>query len=95
MTDEQNPEETTTEATEPEGQLKLEFTGRGTILLEMANYGPITFEFDDVDIAKMLMKVFMENCEDGFPVRAYDSGEQEIIHGLLRKPILADEASND
>jgi hypothetical protein len=29
MTDEQNPEETTTEATEPEGQLKLEFTGHG------------------------------------------------------------------
>jgi len=85
MTDEQKPEEPTPD--EHEGQLKLEFTGRGSVLIELSNYGPITFDFDDVDIAKMLMKVFLENCEDGWPVHAYDEGEQDTVTGFLERPI--------
>ena len=85
MTDEQAPDEPTPD--EHEGQLKLDFTGRGSVLLEMSNYGPITFDFDDVDIAKMLMKVFLENCEDGWPVHSYDEGEQATVTGILERAI--------
>jgi len=70
--------------TEPQ-PMKLEFTGRGTILLETVNYGPITFDFDDELIASMLMKVFIENCEDGIPVRAYNEEEKAVIHTILEK----------
>ncbi len=66
-----------------EEQMKLEFTGRGSVLIETTNYGPIVFDFDDEMIAAMLMKVFLENCEDGVPMRAYSEEEKKVIHAVL------------
>ena len=73
------------EPTVSKNGMKLEFTGRGTVLLETVGFGPITFDFDEVEIAQMLMKIFIENCEDGIPTRSFDEKEQEVVHTLLKR----------
>jgi len=89
MTDEQKPEEAT-----PDDQFKLDFTGRGTLLLELTGSGPITFDIDDQDIIAKLLRVLLDNFEEGWPIHSYDKDEEVTLTGVLKRPFKPTEESN-
>lgn len=89
MTDEQKPEETPQEE-----QLKLDITGRGTLLLELTNSGPITFDIDDPDIIAQLLRVLLDNFDEGMPIHGYDKEEEATLTGVLKRPIKPAEEPN-
>jgi hypothetical protein len=72
----------TTEESTPVDDIKLDFTGKAIVLLELADYGPVEFSIDDKEIVAELLRVLIEDY--AFTVRgAYDESTATQYKTLL------------
>jgi hypothetical protein len=68
MTDETND---VVEDTNKDG-IRLNFTGKATLIIELEEFGPMTIGINDLDLVTDLVKFIMDNSEDDFNVEPSD-----------------------
>lgn len=76
--------------TPPAPDLRLDFTGVGVLVLELADYGPMDLRFSDHELMLKLLQVILDHSDEPFEVLASDAAQQEASRQLL-EPALRSE----
>jgi hypothetical protein len=67
----------------PVKELKLNFTGKATFLVELDDFGPIEYRIDDREVVLEIFKVLVEKMGPTTPIDSYDKRTQKKLETLL------------
>jgi hypothetical protein len=68
----------------PLKELKLDFTGKATVIVE-SNWGPIQFSVNDVDIVTEVVRAVLKEPVGELIVNSYSADEEEAMKNMLRR----------
>ncbi len=63
--------------------LKLNFTGKASLILELEDFGPMEFNFNDKQVVYDVVKLLIDNLGDISNVDAYDKRTEKSFRKLL------------
>jgi hypothetical protein len=66
-----------------ENDLKLKFTGKAIVLIEIDEYGPIEFKIDDLETVMKISKIMLDTTNNITPVSAYNKREENKMRKML------------
>lgn len=64
-------------------ELKLNFTGKATILIELEDFGPIEYRINDRKVVVEMLKLLIDEMGPTTPVNSYDKKTQKKLETLL------------
>lgn len=63
--------------------LKLDFTGKMSILIELKDYGPMQYRINDFDTVMKIMRVILDASNNTTTVDSYNAREQKTFQKIL------------
>jgi hypothetical protein len=69
--------------TKPVEEIKLNFTGKATILIELEDFGPIEYRINDMDVVINIVELLLAEMGTTTPVNSYDKKTQKKLQKLL------------
>ena len=63
--------------------LKLDFTGKMSILIELEEYGPMQYRINDFDTVMKIVKVILDASNNTTTVDSYNAREQKTFQKIL------------
>jgi len=66
-----------------ENDLKLKFTGKAIVLIEIDEYGPIEFRIDDLNTVMQISKILLDASSNTMTVNSYNKREENKMRNLL------------
>jgi len=63
--------------------LKLDFTGKMSILIELKDYGPMQYRINDFDTVMKIMRVILDASNNTTTVDSYNAQEQKTFQKIL------------
>ena len=63
--------------------LKLDFTGKMSILIELKDYGPMQYRINDFDTVMKIMRVISDASNNTTTVDSYNAREQKTFQKIL------------
>jgi len=63
--------------------IKLTFTGKMTILIELEEHGPIQYNINDLDVVTNVVRLILKETDNKTPVNSYNKREQKTFQKLL------------
>jgi hypothetical protein len=69
--------------TKPVEEIKLNFTGKATILIELEDFGPIEYRINDMDVVINILELLLAEMGTTTPVNSYDKKTQKKLQKLL------------
>lgn len=63
--------------------LKLDFTGKMSILIELKDYGPMQYRINDFDTVMKIMRVILDASNNTTTVDSYVKREQKTFQKIL------------
>ena len=63
--------------------LKLDFTGKMSILIELKDYGPMQYRINDLDTVMKIMRVILDASNNTTTVDSYGKREQKTFQKIL------------
>ncbi len=63
--------------------VRLNFTGKAVVIMELEDYGPIEYRINDVDVVLNLMKLVIAEMGNTTPVSSYDGRTAKTFKKLL------------
>jgi hypothetical protein len=63
--------------------LKLDFTGKMSILIELKDYGPMQYRINDFDTVMKIMRVILDASNNTTTVDSYGKREQKTFQKIL------------
>jgi len=63
--------------------LKLDFTGKMSILIELEEYGPMQYRINDFDTVMKIMRVISDASNNTTTVDSYNAREQKTFQKIL------------
>jgi hypothetical protein len=69
--------------TEKVEDLKLNFTGKASLVLELEDFGPMEFNFNDKQVVYDVVKLLIDNLGEISNVDAYDKKTEKSFRNLL------------
>lgn len=64
-------------------ELKISFTGKATLIIELEEHGPIELRIHDKDVLLRVMSVVLEEMNYTTPVDSYDKKTEKKLTKLL------------
>ena len=68
---------------EPIKDLKLNFTGKASVLLELEDYGPMQYRINDLDTVMKIVRIILDASDHTTDVNAYGKREQKTFTKIL------------
>jgi hypothetical protein len=65
--------------------MKLNFTGRASLIVEIKNSSPMIVDIDDIDMLTAIMRVLLDESPESFPVSAYKNKTKRRAKKLLAR----------
>lgn len=69
--------------TEPIKDLKLNFTGKASVLVELEDYGPMQYRINDLDTVIKIIRVILDASNNTTTVDSYNAREQKTFTKIL------------
>jgi len=63
--------------------LRIAFTGRALLILEIEDWGPMEWRFDDEAAVRDLIRVVLTHCGTSFPVGSYKASYGRKLTTML------------
>lgn len=64
--------------------LRLNFTGKAVLIVELENAGPMEFRFNDMDVLHKLVEVLLDKTTDEeMSLTAYDKDTEANLQNIL------------
>lgn len=64
-------------------ELKLDFTGKMTVIAELKNYGPIQWRINDKDAVLSVLQVILDKMGDTTSVDSYSAREGKTLKKMM------------
>ena len=68
---------------EPIKDLKLNFTGKASVLIELEDYGPMQYRINDLDTVIKIIRVILDASNNTTTVDSYNTREQKTFTKIL------------
>jgi hypothetical protein len=63
--------------------IKLTFTGKMSILIELSGHGPLEFRVNDLEVVKEVTRIILHATDNITSVNSYNAGEQKTLQKIL------------
>lgn len=63
--------------------IKLQFTGKMTMIIELEGHGPLVYNVNDLTVVKNAVKVILDEVNGTTPVNSYDTREEKKFRKIL------------
>ena len=64
-------------------ELKLKFTGKMTMIIELEEHGPLVYNINDVDAVSDAVRIILDYTDNTTPVNSYNKKEEVKFRKLL------------
>lgn len=64
-------------------ELRIEFTGKMSILIELENYGPMEYRLDDKDVCLKVFRLLIQEMGPTTPVNSYNKRTENTFKKIL------------
>lgn len=63
--------------------IKLQFTGKMTMIIELEGHGPLIYNVNDLQTVSKAVKVILDTADNTTPVNSYNKREERTFRKLL------------
>jgi hypothetical protein len=64
-------------------ELKLDFTGKMTIVMELAGFGPMEYRIDDKDVCLKIIRLLLKEMGPTMTVDSYNKRTENTLRRML------------